>query len=155
VTFALNGQMSKSRRQRTAAEPDVWYAAGLRFECTQCNQCCTGAPGYVWVSKGEIARIAAFVGMSPRELTRRYCRNVWWSVSLKERPNGDCVFLTPQGCSIYPVRPAQCRTFPFWPHNLSSPDAWKAVAERCPGVGRGRLYTRREIEAIAEGKAET
>ena len=29
------------------AEP--WYRDGLRFECTRCGHCCTGAPGYVWV----------------------------------------------------------------------------------------------------------
>ena len=29
---------------------DAWYAEeGLAFECTGCGDCCTGAPGYVWV----------------------------------------------------------------------------------------------------------
>ncbi|MFM1805538.1 MAG: hypothetical protein RL136_2417, partial [Planctomycetota bacterium] len=25
-----------------------WYAEGLRFECTQCGNCCSGGPGAVW-----------------------------------------------------------------------------------------------------------
>ena len=31
------------------AEP--WYRDGLRFACTRCGACCTGAPGYVWVDR--------------------------------------------------------------------------------------------------------
>ena len=27
-----------------------WYADGLPFTCTQCGDCCTGDPGYVWVT---------------------------------------------------------------------------------------------------------
>ena len=33
----------------TADSPE-WYRDGLRFECTRCGACCTGAPGYVWVT---------------------------------------------------------------------------------------------------------
>ena len=87
-------------------------------------------------------------GLSVQEFSDRCCRRVWWRVSLKERDNGDCVLLDEQGCSSYPVRPAQCRAFPFWEANLRSRQAWEAVKERCPGVGRGRLYTREEIEEI-------
>jgi len=36
-----------------------WYHAGLQFQCTQCGSCCTGAPGYVWINKEEIAALAA------------------------------------------------------------------------------------------------
>ncbi|MFM7740581.1 MAG: YkgJ family cysteine cluster protein, partial [Planctomycetota bacterium] len=31
----------------SAAEP--WYKDGLRFQCSQCGDCCTGGAGYVWV----------------------------------------------------------------------------------------------------------
>ena len=40
-----------------------WFQAGLRFECSQCGDCCTGAPGYVWVNREEINALAAKVGM--------------------------------------------------------------------------------------------
>ncbi len=133
---------------------DVWYAEGLRFGCIRCNACCGGAPGYVWVEPDEIERIAAFLGVAADEFARRYCRRVWWRVSLLECENGDCVFLTPRGCSIYPVRPGQCRTFPFWPDVVKSRRRWEAVGERCPGVGKGRLYCAEEVERIAAGEAE-
>ena len=39
-----------------------WYQAGLRYECSQCGDCCTGAPGFVWVNKAEIAELARQTG---------------------------------------------------------------------------------------------
>ena len=38
---------------------DPWYQQGLKFHCLGCGDCCTGEPGYVWVTKAEIAALAA------------------------------------------------------------------------------------------------
>ncbi|WP_296458322.1 hypothetical protein [Rubinisphaera sp.] len=38
-----------------------WYKDGLKFECTQCGNCCTGGPGAVWVSEEEIQAIAEYL----------------------------------------------------------------------------------------------
>ena len=47
---------------------DPWYAqAGLRFKCSQCGDCCTGAPGFVWVNKEEIAKLAEAAGIDDIE----------------------------------------------------------------------------------------
>ena len=40
-----------------------WYADGLRFECSQCGDCCTGEPGYVWVDEAEITAMAVEMEM--------------------------------------------------------------------------------------------
>ena len=135
--------------------PDVWYADGLRFGCTRCNLCCTGEPGYVWVGRNRADAITDFLGLPVREFLSRYCRRVWWRVSLKELANGDCIFLTPQGCSIYPVRPEQCRSFPFWADNLTRRERWEALRNRCPGVGQGKLYGPDEIHRIRDDKGVT
>ena len=62
-----------------------------------------------------------------------------------------CPFQEPSGvCSIYPVRPKQCATWPFWEENLASEEVWNGpVAACCPGIGRGPLHPREEIERIA------
>ncbi|NLW51644.1 MAG: YkgJ family cysteine cluster protein [Candidatus Brocadiaceae bacterium] len=133
-------------------EAAEWYADGLRFECTRCNLCCTGEPGFVWVTRSRMERMAEFLSMPVREFAARYCRRVWWRVSLKERANGDCVFLTPQGCSVYQERPEQCRSFPFWHDLLASPTAWKVACKRCPGMGTGRLYPVQEIHRIRDSE---
>lgn len=123
----------------------LWYSEGLRFECNRCGDCCRGEPGYVWVSPNEISLIARYLALSLPDFYRRYVRLVGGDYSLMEKPNGDCVFYK-EGCLIYPVRPVQCRTFPFWPEYLSSPRMWRIAMLRCPGAGKGKLYTVDEIQ---------
>lgn len=117
----------------------VWYAEGLRFECTQCGNCCSGAPGYVWLTIADMERIADYLGLGFDDFSRTYVRRVGNRYSLTEKFNYDCVFLTrdaegKSGCRIYPVRPMQCRTWPFWDDNLKSPSAWQRASGRCPGM---------------------
>lgn len=132
-----------------------WYQDGLRFSCTQCGNCCSGAPGYVWVTREEIAKIAAFLGRPDGTLERAQLRRVGLRYSLTEKPGGDCVFLKREGgksmCSVYPVRPLQCRTWPFWNQNLGKPEDWEHAHEKCPGMNRGKSYTFVQIESIRRG----
>lgn len=126
-----------------------WYRDGLRFTCTQCGDCCTGAPGFVWVTKEEIAALAAAVGLDCEAFEEQYVRRVGARKSLKEFPNGDCVLFDSQTrrCTAYAARPRQCRTWPFWESNLRTPADWQRTCQACPGSGQGRLYTLEEIEA--------
>ena len=113
-----------------------WYQAGLRFTCTQCGNCCSGEPGYVWLTKREIALIAEYLKRPNGELGKHELRRVGLRYSLTEHPDGDCIYLTRKGgrigCMIYPVRPLQCRTWPFWNQNLRSPDTWNHAHESAP-----------------------
>ena len=49
-------------KKKKAADP--WYADGLRFECTQCGDCCSGEPGYVWVDEDEIESMGTIVRLT-------------------------------------------------------------------------------------------
>jgi Fe-S-cluster containining protein len=125
---------------------DPWYQSGLRFTCTQCGDCCTGAPGFVWVEDAELAAIAEFLGDPIEEVRGLTTRGTTRGRILREKVNGDCVFYEKsKGCTIYPVRPAQCRTWPFWESNVASPDKWRQTCEVCPGSGRGELIPVEEI----------
>jgi len=127
---------------------DVWYSGGLKFACEQCGACCTGEPGYVWLTAEELRRLADHLGLTVNQFRKRYARKVFGRTSLKEHTNGDCVFFDRQtGCRVYDLRPMQCRTWPFWTENLSSPTAWQVVCEGCPGAGCGRLHS---VEQIGE-----
>lgn len=132
-----------------ATEP--WYQNGLRFTCTQCGKCCSGPEGYVWVSEEEIRAIAAALGTDEGTVRVEHTRRVGRRVSLKEFPNGDCTFLHPETrkCTLYGVRPAQCRTWPFWNSNIASPEAWEETKLVCPGTGHGQLYSLEEVEKQA------
>jgi Fe-S-cluster containining protein len=126
-----------------------WYHNGLRFKCTQCGNCCTGAPGYVWVNKAEIEALALDVGEDDVcDFEDMYVRKIGIRKSLREYPNGDCVFFDSQSrsCTVYHARPRQCRSWPFWDSNLRSPEDWRQTGELCPGCDSGKLYQLGEIE---------
>lgn len=135
----------------------VWYEEGLRFRCTGCGRCCTGGPGYVWVTEQEIETMAAQMNLPLDLFYRRYIRRVGQRFSLIERKNGDCIFLrNGKECELYTARPEQCRTFPFWPLSLRSRDAWNQLAKDCEGVDHpeGDVYTAKEIQGILDGQQQ-
>ncbi len=131
---------------------EKWYADGLRFECTQCGDCCSGDPGYVWATKEEINRISKFLGRTDGWLDSKHLRRVGFRYSLTERRDGDCIFLKREGgkvmCGIYPVRPLQCRTWPFWSVNLRSRATWDDASRRCPGMDTGPHHAFVRIEEV-------
>jgi len=64
--------------------------------------------------------------------------------------DGVCSLADDNKCSVYRVRPIQCKAWPFWTENL---DEWvwhEEVASICPGINRGRLYSKAEVEKIAD-----
>lgn len=126
-----------------------FFDAGLRFSCTGCGACCTGATGTVWLNRREAQRIARHLGLAVTEFLRRYAYPFRHGHSLRERENGDCVFYAGGRCAIYRVRPTQCRTYPFWPEHVRSESAWARVCRECPGAGQGRLHDRERILAQA------
>ena len=121
-----------------------FFDAGIRFTCTQCGNCCTGTPGKVRVSDRESREIREFLKVTDHDFRERFCRVVDGDTLLREKTNGDCIFYD-RGCTVYSVRPAQCRTYPFWFKNLRSEVAWARTSAECPGIGHGRLYSKEEI----------
>ena len=133
---------------RMSDEP--WYAEGLAFECTQCGNCCTGAPGYVWIDDADVEAIADYTGKTLGEVRLLDARVVGRRISLREHPNGDCVYFDGESrrCTIYPVRPKQCRTWPFWNSNVATPETWASVQKECPGAGQGAFVPLDEIKRL-------
>jgi len=153
-----------------------WYADGLNFTCTCCGNCCTGGPGYVWITLEEIGRLAEHLGLSVRDAIRRHCRKLGVRCSVKGRQNPvtrslDRIFLKEiapplnngrevekieqpkRVCGIYEVRPLQCRTWPFWDGNLASRAQWdKTSSTVCPGMNTGKHYPLERIEQIHHAK---
>jgi len=101
--------------------------------------------------------MAEHLKLTVGEFRSRYMRRVGLRWTLIEEPlNRDCIFLRDtggcRGCVIYPVRPRQCRTWPFWASNLTNAAAWNQAAQRCPGINRGKLYSYEEIQRIKKGE---
>ncbi|MBN2456640.1 MAG: YkgJ family cysteine cluster protein [Sedimentisphaerales bacterium] len=135
-----------------------WYVGGMHFECAQCGRCCSGpAEGYIWVTNTEIKLIAEFLKISTESLRKNFLKRIGLRNTIIEKPiTKDCIFLQKSSnntrCTIYPVRPTQCRTWPFWPDNLTDPEAWNRAAQKCLGINRGRLHSFKEIEKTRKTK---
>ncbi|MHC5067803.1 MAG: YkgJ family cysteine cluster protein [Planctomycetota bacterium] len=132
-----------------------WYRDGLRFSCTQCGDCCGGEPGNVFVSDEEVRALADHVGLDEAAFRRRYTRVVHrdggqYTSIIDVAPSYDCVFFTRgAGCQVYPLRPRQCRTWPFWRSNLATRADWDEAAQACPGMNHGEAHSAADITAIA------
>ncbi|MDB2614380.1 YkgJ family cysteine cluster protein [Chlamydiales bacterium] len=126
----------------------TWYQKGLNFKCTECGGCCTGAPGYIYLTINEMEEIATDLNMPFETFTQKYIRKVGDRYSLIETGSQfDCVFLKNKRCSIYPVRPKQCRTFPFWQTNLKTRQHWEEAKQLCEGISdEAPLITIEEIK---------
>ena len=131
--------------------PAPWYREGVRFGCTRCGNCCTGAAGTVRVSDDEIGGLALALSLPAPEVRRRHTRSVrGGDVALVERQNGDCTFWSPlDGCTVYRARPRQCRSWPFWRAVVHSEARWNEAARDCPGMNQGAHHDARSIEALA------
>lgn len=140
--------MDKIKGQKTNC---LWCSDGVCFTCRMCGSCCGGESGYIWLTDTEKQAIANHLGITKEELEEKYLHNVHEKWSIQELPaeqNYDCVFLKNARCSIYPVRPSQCREFPFWESMLSDEEEWNFYASRCPGMNNGKHYTLEEIQKI-------
>lgn len=122
---------------------DKFLSSPRHFLCTRCSRCCAGQPGFVWLSISDLDLLCNYLGMSKREFALAFCKpvdiGIKVTLSLKEKPNNDCIFLSEQGCSVYEARPTQCRTYPFWEHLVEEDRLWMEEARECPGIGRGPL----------------
>ena len=116
------------------------------FTCREgCSECCKG-PGNVYFSGQDLKNIAEYLGLDTRK------REDLFQSLITSRENGyyvhgsprACRFLGKDGlCSIYPVRPLQCSSYPFWPSHFQGREELKFLRNECPGslTGQGRRFT--------------
>ncbi len=132
-----------------------FYEKGIRFECQGTGKCCTsrGEYGFVYLTLQDRKRFALFFKLSLSDFTKAYCEKKDGHYHLKNLSD-DCLFLKDAKCTTYEARPEQCRTWPFWPEVLNT-KTWNAeVVGYCAGVGKGKLYSAKEIEDILKSQKE-
>ena len=123
----------------------------LRFQCTQCGACCTGTSDhYIEVTQEEQENIRNFLNLSRQWFKQRYLVRYDDKIkSLSIEKDGRCTFLGDNNrCRIYPVRPQQCRSYPFWPEIVVNTGAWRAESRRCEGIGRGDIVPLSKVEKV-------
>jgi hypothetical protein len=130
-------------------ETTKWWHKGIRFSCQGDGLCCKsrGEYNYVYLNADDRKRLAKHINITVTQLCKKYLSRHHGFYYIKD-PNKDCIFIKDNKCSIYEARPIQCSTWPFWHENLN-PKIWhKDVKNACPGIGKGKLHTKEEIEKV-------
>lgn len=83
--------------------------------CKRCGTCCRWS-GYVHLTDKDIKRIVSFLDMDEMHFIEAYTclAGNRQGLSLIEHDDGSCVFfdVSTNLCTVYDVRPQQCREFP-------------------------------------------
>jgi hypothetical protein len=110
------------------------------LECQRCTACCRW-PGQVCLTDGEITRLAAYKGMTEHDFIQKYTRLQFerQGLALKEQPDGACIFLEGEACSVQPVKPQQCKDFP----NLWNFPGFEKICRAVPHEVTEAEYQRR------------
>lgn len=132
----------------------LYIPDNFKFKCFDCGDCCRHEAGYIFLLDDEIKVISKYFKIRKEEFLHNFAFKFSNSVySLKEKENFDCIFWDEScrngkgGCSIYKIRPIQCKDFPFWISTFSSKENFEEQASRCKGIMAkdGRLYSSIEI----------
>lgn len=106
----------------------------VKFKCLGCGRCCM-SHGHVYLTTKDRVLISTHLDMSVSDFTMKYCEHADGGYYLKN-PDVDCCFLDGKRCSVYEVRPEQCRTWPFWPGNYCNGKFNYVGTEYCQGIIR-------------------
>jgi hypothetical protein len=144
---AAGGHDVKSKSQTMSRIDQSIYANGIRFACQGCGECCRtrGRYGYTYVSLPERRRLARHLRITTRAFTLRFCTKTGGFFHVRSLGK-DCVFLEGNRCRVHQARPDQCRTWPFWPENMTQKVWSREVTAGCPGIGRGAPFDAKQIE---------
>lgn len=83
------------------------------YVCRRCNLCCRNK--HIQLNPYEVARLARAKGESTGQF-----RAAWTvddlGTALRQKADGTCVFLGPEGCGVHADRPLVCRLYPLAQH---------------------------------------
>jgi len=130
-----------------------------RFECTACGACCR-FPGLLLLFPQDVQDLAEGLGISVGEFVAEFCDSVEiefvftdqtileWGLYLKKKLRSyECIFLEGDSCTVHSFKPSICRQSPISLMVFGDYSSWISFKHLCPGVGRGSLINRSEVEA--------
>lgn len=82
--------------------------AAFSYQCAACSRCCYHKK--IQLNPYELARLARSQRMNAPAFRERYVTD---HVYLRQKPDGSCVFLGDDGCTVHADRPLVCRLYPL------------------------------------------
>jgi len=128
------------------------------YVCRRCAKCCHNT--LIQVDPYEIARLAGRFGQTTTEF-RTSSTMDGAGVHLRQKENGACIFLGPEGCTVYSDRPLVCRVYPLGRHvDGEGKEHWIHVAPHPESLGEyskegtiGDYVAAQEIEPFTKATA--
>ncbi len=102
------------------------------FQCQMCGDCCRGYGG-TYVTEPDILAIAAYLNLEPGVIQGKYCVFSGKKPLLAQKHDGYCIFWDGL-CTIHPVKPRMCRSWPFLESVLIDIGNWEIMSSLCPGI---------------------
>ncbi|MFH1075420.1 MAG: YkgJ family cysteine cluster protein [Pseudomonadota bacterium] len=109
------------------------------FECQNCGTCCKGYGG-IFVKDKEVDAISSYLGIHKKTFLAWCCDPAGNNkLMLRTAENGSCI-LWDKVCTIHPVKPVLCRTWPYLKAVLQDPNNLDVIKNACPGLAKGTTY---------------
>lgn len=104
------------------------------------------------LTDAEITRLAAFQSRSEFDFIQQYTRLTGdrRGLALKDKPNGECIFLVGSDCSVQSAKPQQCRDFP----NLWNFPGFEKICHALPRIVSAEEYETRVRQATGRSPSE-
>jgi len=102
------------------------------FNCKKCGDCCKGYGG-TFVTSKDIEAISQYIKTDPEEFIKNYCHMSGRKPLLIQGENDHCIFWD-KVCTIHPVKPVMCKSWPFIQSVLTDVKNWHIMASFCPGI---------------------
>ena len=101
----------------------------VQYQCQRCTACCRW-PGQVKVGEAELAAMAALLEKEEWAFIQEYTRlrPQRDGLALKDKANGECIFLDGNDCRVQDAKPIQCKGFP----NTWNFPGWRSTCEAVP-----------------------
>lgn len=102
------------------------------YACQRCRQCCSNKR--IQINPYETARLAERLGETTTTFRSRWTVE-GQGVELSQTPDGACVFLGPEGCTVHSDRPLVCRLYPLGRHMSPEGRVWYTDVDLKPPPG--------------------
>lgn len=132
------------------ATPEKMDAFMESFQCGRCGKCCRGPLlDGIEVSPSDVKRISRYLKISPDAFMNKYVATKrGYRYGVIAYP---CPFLKENSCSIYPIRPIACRTFPIDFHMVSGTQEL-GVQAFCPAAKDWFIWSAKTRRDMFKGK---